>query len=627
MFYDDVTRPRVIWLAALIFCIVVFMDSWFRWSTFQYGTFDIAFYTQSLWLALKGKWHVSLLDVSLMGNHQEPIAFLLLPFFKLWSSPMLLVLVQTLMLATMPFTGWRIARRLEFGPQASLWLALATLLAPATGFIALHEFHPEALAAPLILLMLEARLTRRPGQFWLWFLLVLACKENMALLLAWMCAVHYVIERDRGREWQAQWNVVPGVLAFIWLLLCILVIRPMLNRGNVDYLELYSHLGKSGGAILVGFVTHPTAAIGAFWRGLTGGNLVWGLLAPFLLLPLLRPRWMIVAAPIFAQHLLSWRASEWSIQYHYAAPLLPLLWFAAAEAASSLFWRDVLAGWMAVACAVCQLWFGPVLRLWGTVAGAREALWARDWKREMLEAIPADASVTAGMPYLSHLAKREKLYSLHHILKGLKTLSRKEFKAPGPTDAVVVDTGDLATFSRADGSFHPRMRTVTNEIIPSSDMLLHDFLRQAGWRKLARNEFTLYQREPPKPAETSGGQGRKLDDHYALLGIQGMPPLAGDSMLFRMSWELQAGRQSLLWASLYLRNESGRLFAIGKGPIAPEVESGPMTEAWAVRPPPSLQPGKYKGLILVYDPFESDIPAEQQRFKRVTFDVGEFDLK
>src|SRR5205814_420083 len=117
--------------------------------------------------------------------------------------------------------------------------------------------------------------------------------------------------------------------------------------------------------------------------------------------------------------------------------LLPLMWFAAAEAASSLYWRDVLAGWAAVACAVCQLWFGPALRIWGTIAGARDALWARNWKREMLVAIPADAGVTAGLPYLSHLANREQLYSLHHVLKGLKTLSRKESKPPEPTHAVV----------------------------------------------------------------------------------------------------------------------------------------------------------------------------------------------
>jgi hypothetical protein len=89
---------------------------------------------------------------------------------------------------------------------------------------------------------------------------------------------------------------------------------------------------------------------------------------------------------------------------------------------------------------------------------------------------------------------------------------------------------------------------------------------------------------------------------------------------------LQPKRESLLWTSLYLRDESGRLISIGKGPIGLEVESGRITEAWAVRLPPNLKPGKYRGLMLVYDPFESTTPADKQRFKRVTFDVGEFQL-
>jgi hypothetical protein len=235
--------------------------------------------------------------------------------------------------------------------------------------------------------------------------------------------------------------------------------------------------------------------------------------------------------------------------------------------------------------------------------------------------------VTAGFPYLSHLAKREKLHSLHHILKGLKTLSGAEYRPPAPTDVVLLDTADLATFDRKARIFHPQFPDFRGRNVPASDMLLHDFLRQAEWRKLARNEFTLFLRGAPPPTETTGGQGRKLDDHHSLLVVQGMPPLAGDTMLFRMAWELKAQRPSLLWTSLFLRNESGRLFAIGKGPIAPEVETGRLSEAWAVRPPPSLKPGKYHGLILVYDPFEFDVRPDQQHFKRVTFDVGEFDLK
>jgi uncharacterized membrane protein len=626
MYYERIPTPRILWWGAILFSAIAIADSWFRWWTFQYTTFDLAFYTQGLWLAGHAKWHVSLLDVPLMGNHQDPIVFLALPFFKLWSHPMLLVILQTLLVATMPFTGWRIARHLEFGPQAALWLGLATLLAPATGFVALHEFHPEALAAPLLLLMFEGRMKRRPGIFWLSFILVLACKESMGLLLAWISAVYYVIERDRDREWRIGWNIIPGCVALGWFLLCVLFIGPSLNGGRVDFLEVYSHLGNSGASILSGFFTQPSKAAAALWHGIKGGDLTWGTLVPFLLLPLLRPRWLIMTAPVFLQHLLSWRHSEWSIHYHYAAPLVPLLWLGAAEAGSALFWRDTLAGWVTVACVVCQLWFGPLRSVWHTVRGAGTALWERQWKAGMLVAVPRDASVTAGLPYLSHLAKREKLHSLHHVLKGLNTLSRSDYKPPMATDAVIVDTADRATFDTAAGFFHPRMRTTDGRVIPSSLILLHQFMSPEKWREFARNEFTIFLKGDAPPTQAFPGQGRQLDDHHALIACEGMPPLPGDAMLFAMSWDLKANRQSILAASLYLIAGNGKQFPIDKGPIAPGVESGRFTEAWAVRPPPSVPPGKYRGLLLIYDPFETT-SAPNKGFKRVTFDVGEFDLK
>jgi len=235
--------------------------------------------------------------------------------------------------------------------------------------------------------------------------------------------------------------------------------------------------------------------------------------------------------------------------------------------------------------------------------------------------------VTAGMPYLSHLAKREELHSLHHILKGLKTLSRKEYKPPPATDVVIVDTADHATFDAGKGGyFHPQMRTNTGMIIPASDMLLRDFLLQAEWRKLARNEFTLYLQGKPARAETAGGDGRKLDDFHSLISVVPMPPLPGDAMHFRLSWDLRPNRTSLLWASLHLLDDSGKMASIGKGPIGLEVESGRTTEAWSVRLPAALKPGKYRGVILIYDPFEAPAPGGKARFKRVSFDVGEFHL-
>ncbi len=619
--YDDYqTRPRALWIATLVFCVVVIADSWFRWATFQYGTFDVAFYTQAFWLALHGQAHVSLLDVPLMGNHAEPICYLLLPFFWIWKSPMLFVVAQALMLATMPFTAWRIARRMEFSTRGAMWMALATLLAPATGFVALHEFHPEALAAPLVLLVIEARLARRPGLFWIWFILALACKENVALMLGWMCAVHWILERDRGREWQMVFNILPGAIALGWVALYGFWLAPKWNGGRVDYGELYTHIGG-----ISGIFSQPGRAFGAAWHGLTSGNLVWGLLLPFALLPLLRMRWLIVAAPLFAQHLLSSRSSEWSLQFHYAAPLLPLVWIGAAEACSRLFWRDVMAGWIVLACVACQPWFGPVRAITGTIAGAGDALWARKWKAEMLAMIPPNASVTAGLPYLSHLAKRPELHSLHLILKGLKTLSRAEYVQPSATDAVVLDTGDLATFNRIAGYYHPE-RLLDGRVVPASDLLLHKYMRQSTWSALSRNELTIFIRGESSAVAQQGGDGKILDDFHTLVAVQTGPPTPwGDSMLFAMTWDLKPGRPLLPWVSLFLQGQNGRLYTVGKGPVAPGLESGRFTETWLVRRPNGLPPGKYRGQLMVYDSYEFDLP--QPRFARRRFDVGEFELR
>src|SRR3954471_1512416 len=118
---------RILVWTTLLFVAVTFLVSWWHWWTFQYGTFDLAFYIQSLWLALPGKWMVSLLNVPLMGNHAEPIVFLLTPLFAICPHPMLFVVVQTLAFATMPFTAWRIGRHLQLDDKPRLSWRASTL--------------------------------------------------------------------------------------------------------------------------------------------------------------------------------------------------------------------------------------------------------------------------------------------------------------------------------------------------------------------------------------------------------------------------------------------------------------------------------------------------------------------
>src|SRR2546423_8451091 len=176
------TGKIVVWFAAAIFFIACTWASYALWANFQYRTFDLAYYVQALWQLIHGRYQVSVEDVPLLGNHVEPIVFLFVPLFALIRHPMLFVVVQNVALAAMAPIGYRLARRYFDAGTAAL-LSAALLLSPAAGYIALHEFHPEAFSAPLLLLMVYSRIVRRLWLHWICFIGVLACKENMALLL------------------------------------------------------------------------------------------------------------------------------------------------------------------------------------------------------------------------------------------------------------------------------------------------------------------------------------------------------------------------------------------------------------------------------------------------------------
>jgi uncharacterized membrane protein len=597
---------------AVLFFLICTWTSYARWANFQYRSFDLAYYVQAIWQLIHGRLDVSVENVPLLGNHVEPIVFLFAPLFAVLRHPMLFVEVQNAALATMPLVGYNIAKRLGLDGKRACLLSAALLLAPAAGYIAIHEFHPEALVAPFLLLMLQAWVAKSLGRHWLWFVAVLACKENMAPLLIVYCAIQCVAERNRGLAELGRWYLLPMSVALIWFLLCAYVITPALNSGNIDYVALYDQLGTTPGNILVNAIVRPQLIGKALLQSLTHGNLVWGLLLPFLCLPLLRPRWIVIAVPILLQHLLSWRSSEWMIYFHYAAPLLPLFWIASVEAiAASDQWKRVpsfvprAAAWLIiVGCVVAQIWLGPVSRIVTTTADWFEAGQERARKNAFITQIPPASSVVAPLPYLSHLAMREKLYSLHYILKGLKTLSRSSYEPPSSTDFVLIDYRDSATFDPGAGFYHPTMKTVDGRIIPSSDRLLHDFLKRAVWTADEQDELTLLRNLGSRRAPITAKQSSSADDEPGvfsvgatrLLSIRTTVEIVSRSrpVEVHLRWKFQGERDIFPWMLLrFSRDEGAKVALLVKGLCAPEASEGIYTENWRVVTAERLLPGDY----------------------------------
>jgi len=615
---------RLVWMASSAFALLVFWNSASRWAHFQYETFDLAFYVQALWKLAHGHGGpVSLLNVPLLGEHANVIVLLLVPLYALVPHPLLPVAVQTLAIASMGPVGYRIARRLRLAPDAAGLLALAALLAPATGFVALHEFHPEALTAPFLLLAIDAFQSKSIRRYWLWFLATLACKENMTLLLAAWCVVNAFAGWREMRsdasgfyKWVMQWCVWPGVTALGWAALFMGVLTPLWNAGNIEFTALYRHLA-------VPLSDLPQAISSQLAKSLRG-NLLPGLLLCFGGLPLLRPRWLLVAAPVIAQHLLSFRSSEWSISVHYAAPLIPLFWIAACEAVagfSSGRLQSLFSGATIAACVAGQAWLG----LAHYVLAPKPELALAD-KRNALACIPREASVVAGLPFLSHLAERDQLVSLHHILKGLRTLSTKRFQMPKPADFVIVDYSDAATFDPVAGYYHPDMRTQDGTVVPSSDRLLYGFFGQASWEVSAHDSITVFRRRtaPENAVEPSfegaGGAaiavGKKLDATTELVSVNAAMQPTG-ILRIESRWIFSGeptckkgggfseGRRLIPWLSLRLVPlRGGPATWIQRGLCAPEAGGmlpSPQSDFWTVTVSDFVPPGPYTAQAVFFD--------------------------
>ena len=603
----------LLWLVTAAFGVLWSTVSYCRWANFQYRTFDLAYYVQAIWQLIHGRSSVTVENVPLLGNHVEPIIFLFAPIFVVVRHPMMFVVLQNAALASMAPLGYLLARRF-FDNRTSVLLSLALLMAPATSFVALHEFHPEALAAPLLLLLIYARTSAKLWLHWLSFFAVLACKENMALLLAAYCIVFLVIDRRRGFDALVSWYGLPLLVTAAWFPTCTQIITPVFNSGNIDYLSLYDRLGKSGGEIFWNAITKPQLVGGALSQSLTQGNLVWGLLLPFAFLPLLRPRWLLISAPVFLQHLLSWRSSEWSIYFHYAAPLLPLLWVGAVEGLTTLRSRwpamarisVVAASLVVAACIGGQIWTGLPGTMWSDMRDYAKSSAERARKQAFIAQIPAHASVVAPLPYLSHLAMRERIYSLHYILKGLKTLSHEPYEPPPPCDCVFIDYGNDATFDVSAGFYHPVMRTVDGTVIPSSDQLLNKFLAGQHWSVKSDNELTLLRAETEFSEIAGTGAPNnwvfQLQDTMLINLIPKSSVVLGQSGVdYEFVWFFHENRQVFPWMILRLTNRAGNTWTITKGLCAPEIIAGNADEGWHLSKPAGLSPGDYEAEALFFD--------------------------
>ena len=352
--------------------------------------------------------------ISRLASHFDPILAAFAPLWRLWPSGALLLTSQAVALALGALPVFWLARKHLRSERAALAFAAVYLLYPATGWLALNEFHPVALACPLLLFAFWYLDNDRLFLFALCALAATLTKEEVGLEVA-AFGIWYAFRRHRRLA-----GLAIAVLGAAASGLALYVVIPHFNGAASSFYARYADVGGSPARIALETFSHPLR-IAAKLASVRHVVYLGDLLLPLGLLPLLSPL-ALVALPELALNLLSGVDSQTSVRFHYTALEIPPLVAAAIFGASRLTARHVrrtrrLAAELLAVALFASYQLGPVL-FWRFLPGAggnvatAAALTSHDRiAADALALVPPGAVVSATNSIGAHLSARRTIYS------------------------------------------------------------------------------------------------------------------------------------------------------------------------------------------------------------------------
>ncbi|MEI7556593.1 DUF2079 domain-containing protein [Candidatus Chlorohelix sp.] len=292
--------------------------------------FDLAFYQQATWNTLNGRFlEVSGTDFSrsLLGTDVLLIYALLAPFYALWQSPLMLLLVETVVVAlgALP-VFWLACERLQ-SQWAGLGMALLYLMLLSVQNGNLYELRERPFAMSFLLFAFYYYEKNRFWQFMVFSVLALMCRPENGLVLLMLALYGWLKHRQQEKSWR--YIVSPALLGAIWFGVAVYLIIPAnAAAGTIALGENFP--GGSPQSALFSAITDPAKGLPALFptdKVLTDKLLyIPCLLLPFLFLPLGSSTHLLMALPALALNLLSIRPTQWNaFDYHYQGSIVPWL--------------------------------------------------------------------------------------------------------------------------------------------------------------------------------------------------------------------------------------------------------------------------------------------------------------
>ncbi len=324
------------WLVGALtagYCLLFTLMSVFWRDNLRWG-FDILVYSQPIWNSAHGHiWEVSIYSwtTSELGHDLVLVELLIAPFYRLFGSNIVLIVLQSAAIALGSVGSYVLARQVI--PKARpIVCALFSVLYLSLLFVQrtnLDEFKSRNIIMWTFFFLWLGYRTNRTWLIWTMIALALLTRSDVALVVL-LFGVYALTER---KPWTRSW--LPIAVGAIWFVMVVYVIVPAHSTAGFIYEDNYAWVGGSLTGIIKAVLTRPWyVAQGVF----TAAKLryTFDLLFPFAFLPLLKPRLLLIPLPIYALNMLSSYGNQFSIVHHYNALIVPWLMIATIEAVGDL---------------------------------------------------------------------------------------------------------------------------------------------------------------------------------------------------------------------------------------------------------------------------------------------------
>lgn len=403
-------------MAVGIILFVAFVGGFgvFRYLTYSSPNYDFGIFSQMFYYMRETFLPMTTLErgtyLSHFAIHVSPIYYILLPGYLVFSNPMYLQIMQSVILASGAIPLYLLCRHYKLSNKFTICIVIAFFFMPAVSGGCYYDIHENCFLLPLLLWLFYSAEKRKIPLFYLFGILTLLVKEDAFIYVVFAC-IYFIIAKKLYFHGSMLLIISVFYFGFALFLLYMQGYGAMVNRFN-------NFMANKNGSLLEVIKTvlvNPALVISESFET---EKLLYAItmLAPLGFLPVFckRPQQLILLMPFVLINLMPDYSYQHSIYFQYNFGVMAFLFYLVIINIRRL--KGKLKKFMALFIVI-----GTIAGFFCTSAGFSSYFFRYFENQDTintinmyLDDIPSDASVISDTMFIPRLSQRNVIYERNY---------------------------------------------------------------------------------------------------------------------------------------------------------------------------------------------------------------------